>query len=173
LFPATSAKYLSGADQQHSISLVWPPGLRRTMSCYIGGARDVLTVDYTSAARPSLSRARSPGAPLRRILSPQDQQSDRCRRHARAEVDAAARARRKPGPNVSGRTTTGLLSARARAGHPTVRSLPARCRVRPLFERHVHERSRPRSKGVPPSTLRLKIEGYTMHRRIAGGAFCR
>jgi len=32
-----------------------------------------------------------------------------------AEVDAAARARRKTGANVSGRTTTGLLSARARA----------------------------------------------------------
>jgi hypothetical protein len=28
------------------------------------------------------------GAPLRRILRPQDRQSDRCRRHARAEVDA-------------------------------------------------------------------------------------
>jgi hypothetical protein len=70
---------------------------------------------HKCGARPSLSRARSPGARLRRILRPQDRQSDRCRRHARAEVDAAARARRKPGPDISGRTTMGLLSARARA----------------------------------------------------------
>jgi hypothetical protein len=28
--------------------IVWR--LRRTMSCYVGGTRDVLTVDYTNAA---------------------------------------------------------------------------------------------------------------------------
>jgi hypothetical protein len=110
------------------------------MSCYVGGVRDVLTVDYTNASRDQ-------------AWVGQDAQAHCCVESFAHKIDRAIavgnmRMQKWMPPrelgenrvNVSGFMTMGLLSARARAGQPPVRSLPARCRVRPSFERHVRER---------------------------------
>jgi len=112
-----------------------------SMSCYVGGLRRTFPW-IPNAARASLNRQEARRTAASNPFAHKIDKASRCRRHARAEVDAAARSSAKNRGQCVGPNDTGLLSRKSPRRSPAGEIASCALAARRTIRAAISQRSR-------------------------------